>query len=431
MLHLIKNILSLVSPKKLLTQAFFVQEDKLFFNGQFLPLMPNAIIKLLCIGKSAVNDYETLINYLPKNYIDDSLVVTKITDKKSHNNSNNIVFSSHPYPDAYSILCSSKVITFLKQLKQDDLLIVILSGGTSSLIVSPNKFISFEDKILIHKELVLSGAPIESINLIRQSMSEIKNGGLLEHCNKCNILFSASSDVASNKLNIIGSGLFHYQPLDKKILKNIASKYLEKNKYSYIKFLDKVHLKKSPSTKPKNEFIWCDSQKLLTLAKKYLENHFKVKVFIIEKIYSDSFDTGVEEHLNHFEKLVKEHNEFILISGGELNVNVQGNGQGGRNTHFVLEMSNLLFNKSSIEFKKELLTILSIGTDGDDGPTDSAGSWFNWYKLQEANLIGLNFEQYLNQFDSYSFFEKLSCLLKTGPTGINLMDLRLIIYKNI
>ena len=126
-------------------------------------------------------------------------------------------------------------------------------------------------------------------------------------------------------------------------------------------------------------------------------------------------------------KSVWEHDEPVakpaaLVYFGESTVKVTGNGLGGRNQELALVAARQIKDLKHI-------TILSAGTDGQDGPTDAAGAICNGQTVSKAKGIGLNPEQFLKNNDSYSFFDRLNALLKTGPTGNNLMDLQIVLVS--
>ncbi len=109
-----------------------------------------------------------------------------------------------------------------------------------------------------------------------------------------------------------------------------------------------------------------------------------------------------------------------LLSGGETTVTIKGTGKGGRNQEFVLAAALKMTGIENI-------VVLSAGTDGSDGPTDAAGAIADQSTLQRAALKELDPQKYLENNDSYHFFEKLDDLYKTGPTNTNVMDLRIIL----
>jgi len=117
---------------------------------------------------------------------------------------------------------------------------------------------------------------------------------------------------------------------------------------------------------------------------------------------------------------------LCLLAGGELTVTVRGKGRGGRNTEFVLA-SLVELGKSDIEGLDWL--ILSLGTDGLDGPTDAAGAWADASTVERARGLGLDPAASLDDNDSYSFFKRTENLIITGPTGTNVMDLRVFLLR--
>ena len=117
---------------------------------------------------------------------------------------------------------------------------------------------------------------------------------------------------------------------------------------------------------------------------------------------------------------------LCLLAGGELTVTVKGRGKGGRNTEFVLA-SLVDMEKAEVEGLDWL--ILSLGTDGIDGPTDAAGAWADPRTIKTARALALNPAEYLDDNDSYSFFKQTGNLIVTGPTGTNVMDLRVFLLR--
>jgi glycerate 2-kinase len=112
--------------------------------------------------------------------------------------------------------------------------------------------------------------------------------------------------------------------------------------------------------------------------------------------------------------------QACLLSGGETTVTVKGQGLGGRNQEFVLAAVIALEDADPV-------TILSAGTDGIDGPTDAAGALADSATLRRASASGLDARRYLDSNDSYHFFERVGGLIKTGPTGTNVMDVRVML----
>jgi glycerate-2-kinase len=125
---------------------------------------------------------------------------------------------------------------------------------------------------------------------------------------------------------------------------------------------------------------------------------------------------------------------LCLLAGGELTVTVRGKGRGGRNTEFVLAallefMKRPPFLPAKTGGRTWDFLIASLGTDGRDGPTDAAGAWADATTAVRSERLGLSAAEYLEQNDSYSFFKKTGSLIVTGPTGTNVMDLRVFLLR--
>lgn len=111
----------------------------------------------------------------------------------------------------------------------------------------------------------------------------------------------------------------------------------------------------------------------------------------------------------------------LLLSGGELTVTVRGKGKGGRNQEFILALLG------ELRKVRHPFHILSVGTDGIDGPTDAAGAWIDEQSASRARRLGLDIDAHLARNDSYHFFRKINQLIVTGPTRTNVMDLRMFL----
>jgi hydroxypyruvate reductase len=111
-----------------------------------------------------------------------------------------------------------------------------------------------------------------------------------------------------------------------------------------------------------------------------------------------------------------------VLSGGETTVTIRGSGSGGRNQEFVLAAAIALDGSGPV-------TVLSGGTDGTDGPTDAAGAIADSSTVSRARALGLDAVAFLADNDSYHFFEKIEALVKTGPTGTNVMDVRVVLIE--
>lgn len=333
---------------------------------------------------------------------------------------------SHPLPDSDSLAATYELLDFIKSIPKDSLVLNLLSGGTSSLLCIPAGDLDIEDLAEIYNLLILSGADIHETNSVRRVFSAVKAGRLLSHLSHTRLIDFIISDVPDNDLQTIGSGpttpgsaspeeAFHvlkrYRLWDD--IPHEARAYLAKQLW---------HEREKPS-----EFTTVDitrhAQKIIASA--YLmakeineladESGFNVWCD------SDPFTGTVEDLKKHVIKKVDEQKggNHLLIFYGESTVNVKGAGKGGRNQELALQMALEVKGRYGIQF-------LSAGSDGIDGPTDAAGAIVNGHTAEEAMKMGLDINHYLENNDSYTFFDRFGGHLKTGATGNNLMDIQLV-----
>lgn len=320
----------------------------------------------------------------------------------------------HPLPNKQSIHAAKKVIKFLKERDRTDFVIFLISGGSSSLVALPDG-ITLNDKKMITNLLLKSGANIHEINCVRKHLSKIKGGKILEHLTSDAISF-VMSDVVSDNLSSIASGLTYYDETTFRDAKNILKKY-NLTKITPRNVLQRINLgiaKEIAETpkrpKIKNYIIATNKNCLNAMAKKAKSFGLKTIVYPI---------SGDVKHVaKKLLKALPKQSKSCLIFGGEATVKVTGTGKGGRNQELVL------YTLKEIQKMPQKITIASLGTDGIDGNTDAAGAIMN---NSESNLKGI--QKFLQNNNSYSFLKKRNGLIFTGPTHTNLMDIGIMLRQ--
>ena len=150
------------------------------------------------------------------------------------------------------------------------------------------------------------------------------------------------------------------------------------------------------------------------------------KIHLIRKPIIGDNNRAAKRHINLAKRIKREGKPIsppvCVISGGETTVKIKGEGLGGRNQEFALICAK------HIKRMKNIL-MLSASTDGTDGPTDAAGAFCNEHSIRKAEAKGLDVDEFLEDNDSYHFFKKIGGLVKTKPTGTNVMDIHLILIK--
>ncbi|MEZ4873424.1 MAG: MOFRL family protein [Bdellovibrionales bacterium] len=231
------------------------------------------------------------------------------------------------------------------------------------------------------------------------------------------------NDTPDTTARSVGSGPTFNSTFDadrlKKILSQCNPAVSDKLRFWFNETLNSAVDQQKESSHCDN-WIIADSSRLLEKARQHFQN------LQFSAVHHGPFEVGVNWHIQQLDQL--QSGKFML-STGEYHLAVDGPGLGGRNTHFVLEMADQIFFKNVLSWSSDKLkqvTILSVGTDGTDGPTDAAGACFNYDLFTQSLSQGISPEGALKSFDSYRFFEKMGGLIKTGPGPINLMDIRAI-----
>ncbi len=313
---------------------------------------------------------------------------------------------THPLISRKNIQSSTRIINMVKQASANDLVICLISGGGSTLFEKP--YNSFINTLKINKRLLLSGASIHEINIIRKHISQVKGGGLAG-LSKAKIISLIFSDVVGDNLDIIASGP---TSIDKSTI-NDAQKIIKKYKLPKIKFYETPKNKKL-FTKVDNIILLNNQVALDTMEKASEKFGYKPKI-ITNKLSGEAKKVG-KKLLKLSKKMKKKE---VYLFGGETTVKVSGNCKGGRNTELTLS------------FLKKLpkdITFASVASDGIDN-TDSAGAVADEETSRTIKKLNLNADEYLKNNDSYNLFQKTNDLIFTGPTDSNVADLIIMLKK--
>ena len=366
-LRILSAVLDAVEPGKIVRD---------FLATATLP--PHQRIFLLGIGKASEPMTLAATDVLP--YFTDALIVTKHASRPDFNRIT-VMEAGHPIPDQRSLAAGQAALDFVSQLNADDLLICLISGGGSALVTAPRENVSLEEIQSRTSSLLASGATINEINNLRRQLDRIKGGGLARGT-KAQVISLILSDVIGNSLETIASGLTVDPSLETRV----------------------------------QNFIVGDIQAAAQAAQEEAKREgFDAKIFSLN-IHGEAKEMGLQLAKKLKDERRKKQHPFCLIAGGETTVIIKGNGTGGRNQELALAAVDELSGVENI-------LLISLATDGDDGPTDAAGAVVNGETRQRAERFGMAAPAYLSRNDAYSFFESLGDLLKPGYTGTNVNDI--------
>jgi glycerate 2-kinase len=343
--------------------------------------------------------------------------------------------AGHPVPDENGFLATKDIIDICRKADEGDLIICLLSGGGSALLWDAPKGIDPDSVIRLNDLLVKSGAAIGEINAVRKHLSSVKGGQLARLAHPATLVSLILSDVVGDPPDVIASGptvpdpstfndalsvLTKYSLTDvvdaeiiEYLLKGISGLVPETPKAGS-KILDAVHTR----------LIGTNAVALGAAAEKALS--LGLDPYIIDdRIHGDVLQVAnivVGKGLE-FKNDRNRRKPLCLLFGGEPTIRVEEGGSGGRNQHLALLCSVMIRDVEGI-------TILSAGTDGNDGPTIAAGAAVDGSTFGRAVRNGNNPEDYLRMFDSFTFFVKEGGHIITGPTMTNVMDIIVVIVDS-
>ena len=340
-----------------------------------------------------------------------------------------ILEAGHPVIDKNSLAATRDILEVAQQAGEKDLVLCLLSGGGSALLeqIPPNFSLPELQKVF---ELLLGcGANIEEINTVRKHLSLVKGGQLARAIAPATCASIILSDVIGDPLESIASGptapdsttfqdawqvIEKYQLPDK--LPAAIRQYLlsgvNGNIPETLKADDPIF------KRVHNIILGSNSESLKAAGKK--ANALSYHTLILSgRIQGEAREVakvlaGLVQEIQQNNVPVKK--PACLLMGGETTVTLKGKGKGGRNQELAL--AALLAMKNA----RRKFLITSVGTDGSDGPTDAAGGMAHPGVWEQAKNQGLDPLGYLQQNNAYPFLEKTGGLIKTGPTGTNVMD---------
>lgn len=339
-----------------------------------------------------------------------------------------IVNGEHPLPGRGSLRGAEEIFELLAKTQASDLICCCLTGGASSLLASPVVGISLEDKLLVNQLLLSCGADIHEVNTVRKHLSRVKGGGLARWSFPATMVGFILSDVIDDDLSTIGSGptvpdpsTFHdaWKVLERYILLDqVPSSVL-----AYLSAGRNGALSETPKpgdevfTRTHNVLIGSNRLALEAAAAVARNSGFTPQVALMPL----SGDTS--EAARRFAYILRSILATIceptcVLAGGETTVRVTGQGKGGRNQEFALVVAQELAGEES-------WALLSAGTDGIDGPTNAAGAFVDGRSVARAEQKGLDPSDFLRENDTYTFFAALGDLFTPGPTGTNVMDVKI------
>ncbi len=363
--------------------------------------------------------------------LDDGLVIVK-TGHTLATKRIVVLEAGHPIPDRAG-LCGTKRLLYLTQrLTSRELLIVLLSGGASSLLPAPVAGVTLVDKQRTTRLLLRSGATINEINVVRKHLSLVKGGGLAAST-RARIVTLILSDVIGDDLGSIGSGPTAGDPSTFADAVGVLQRYRSWHAVPAAVRRYLCHGRKGDAP----ETLKPGSRRLRFVQHHIIGNNRIMLEAVARAAQQEGLHSKLVPHpirgearvaakqLTDLAKAItKRHGSLkrpcCVVAGGETTVTVTGRGKGGRAQEFA----------ASAAFEIAGLPnawVMALGTDGTDGPTDAAGAIVSGSTVALAKKLGIDLRSSLKRHDTYPALKALGCHIHTGPTGTNVNDLYLIL----
>ncbi len=340
--------------------------------------------------------------------------------------------ASHPIPDAAGVDATRAIVELLEETTADDLVICVISGGGSAMLTLPVDRISLEDMQQTTDALLRSGASINEINVVRKHLDRVKGGGLARLAAPAQVITLVLSDVVGNPLDAIASG-----PTvpDTSTWAEASAVFDHHALWSLVPVSVVERLRAGlkgllPDTPKPGDPLFAHTQTVV-VGSNLLAGAAAASTASDMGFRTQVLTTYVEGEAREVGRvlagLLREVDASghplprpcLLVAGGETTVTVRGDGLGGRNQELALAAA---FGLRGV---RDVL-LASIGTDGNDGPTDAAGAFVDGSTLDRAAALGLDPQAFLANNDSYRFFDRLGDLIRTGPTNTNVNDVYLL-----
>ena len=372
---------------------------------------------LVAAGKAAPKMAEAATSVLSAP-ITDGVVISKYGHFEEPITGLRCFEAGHPVPDKNSVAAADAVLKLTENLREDDTVLFLLSGGGSALFEKP--LIPLEELQDITSQLLACGADIVEINTIRKRLSAVKGGKFAAHCAPAKVEAIILSDILGDPLDMIASGPVSPDSATCDDAQKITEKYrlrLSEDAEALLrvetpKNLDNV-----------NAQVVGSVRELCRAAGEACRSMGYETIFLTDQLNCEAREAGcflaaiLRSHRNDGKKTA-------FLAGGETVVHLTGKGKGGRNQELALAACEGIRGMPNA-------AVISVGSDGTDGPTDAAGGYVDGASYDELCKNGIKLHGVLQENDAYHALLAIGGLIVTGPTGTNVNDICIGLLDNM
>jgi len=378
-------------------------------------------IYLVAIGKAAWTMAHSAREELGGR-IKKGIVITKYDHSMGEIPGMEIIEAGHPLSDENTIAGTKKAVAMAQSLGAGDELLFLISGGGSALFEDPLPGLTLADIVDVNKQLLACGADIVEINMIRKRLSGVKAGRFAQVCEPARVFTVVLSDVLGDRLDSIASGP---AAPDMSTVEDVTA-VVQKYKLTLSDTVKGYLGKETPKSLDNVKTVITGSVRTLCIsaadiaAELGYTPHVLCSEMNCEAREAGRLISSMAKQINGGNYMFKRPCAVIL--GGETVVNLKGKGKGGRNQELVLAAAEGIAGLDN-------LLVLSVGSDGTDGPTDAAGGIVDGTTARRLKEKGQKLRDILDNNDAYNGLAAVDSLIITGPTGTNVNDVAVILCK--
>lgn len=427
---IVEAALTAVEPGAAMGRALIRDRDRLTVGGRELDLSRFERIRVLGAGKPGAPMARAAVEILDPR-VDDGLVIVKHGHGEADRSVGpvEIVGAGHPVPDEAGVTAARRIASMAADLGERDLLIALVGGGASALLTKPADGLTLDDLGRTTEALLRCGAEITEFNAVRKHVSAIKGGQLARLAAPAATVGLVLSDVVGDPLDGIGSGPTAPDTTTFAGAWSVVERYeLEARLPSaVIERLRRGVAGEIPDTPDATDPVFERVHNHVIAGNRHAARAavdaarglgFQAQT-VTTSLTGEAREVGARIAAMVSERAEREDRidrPVCLVLGGETTVTLRGDGRGGRNQELALA--------AAIEIDGlDRIAVVSLATDGQDGPTDAAGAMAFGDTIARARALGLESQARLEANDSYPFFDALGDLIRTGPTLTNVADL--------
>lgn len=333
----------------------------------------------------------------------------------------------HPLPTEGSVRAARRLLEHAEEGGENDLLLVLVSGGGTALSSLPVDALDLPDLRATYHLLLQGGVPIGPANAVRKHLTQLGGGQLAQAAAPADVAGLVVSDVVGDDLSTIASGPTVPDPTTYEDALQALYQYglwhdVPQSVRDHLAAGARGRIPETPTAEAscfeqaQTTLLGTNNMALVAAQEAATARGYEVRSLTPE-VTGEARAVG----RRHAAALLSEPVErpTCWLWGGEPTVTVTGEGVGGRNQEVALGAA------LELEGRDARAVLLSGGTDGIDGPTDAAGAWATPSTCADARAEGLDPNAHLDENDSYPFFDRLDQLLRLGPTHTNVMDIHI------